>query len=33
MFPPRMKYAYMDTEKIYGAVIELIEIIKKKSKK
>jgi hypothetical protein len=29
-FPPRLKYAYMDTVKIFGAVIELMEIMKRK---
>jgi hypothetical protein len=33
MFPPRLKYAYMDTVKIFGAVIELIEILKRKKMK
>ncbi|MFX0021034.1 MAG: hypothetical protein ACFE9S_01820 [Candidatus Hermodarchaeota archaeon] len=33
IFPPRLKYAYMDTEKTFGAVIELIEIMKRKTKK
>ena len=33
MFPPRMKYAYMDTEKLFGAVIELIELMKRKKMK
>jgi len=33
MFPPRLKYAYMDTVKIFGAVIELMEIVKRKKKK
>ncbi|MFX1567090.1 MAG: VOC family protein [Promethearchaeota archaeon] len=32
MFPPRMKYVYMDTVEIFGAVIELIEIMKRKRK-
>jgi len=33
IFPPRLKYAYMDCEKIFGAVIELMEIMKRKKKK
>jgi len=33
MFPPRLKYAYMDTVKIFGAVIELMEIVKRKKRK
>jgi len=33
IFPPRMKYAYMDTVKIFGVVIELIEILKRKKMK
>ena len=32
MFPPRLKYAYMDTARIFGAVIEFIEIVKRKRK-
>ena len=32
IFPPRMNYAYMDTAEIFGAVIELIEIVKRKRK-
>ncbi len=32
MFPPRLKYAYMDTVKIFGVVIEFIEIVKRKSR-
>jgi len=31
MFPPRLKYAYMDTVNIFGVVIEFIEIVKRKS--
>ena len=30
MFPPRLKYAYMDTVKIFGVVIEFIELVKRK---
>jgi hypothetical protein len=33
MFPPRLKYAYVDTGKIFGAVIELMEIMKRKKMK
>jgi hypothetical protein len=33
MFPPRLKYAYMDTVEIFGAVIELMEIVKRKKMK
>ena len=33
IFPPRLNYAYMDTEKIFGVVIELIEIMKRMKKK
>ena len=32
MFPPRLKYSYMDTVKIFGVVIEFCEIIKRKRK-
>ncbi|MFX1459197.1 MAG: VOC family protein, partial [Promethearchaeota archaeon] len=32
MFPPRLKYAYMDTLKIFGVVIEFIELVKRKRK-
>ena len=32
-FPPSLKYAYLDTEKIFGAIIEFIEIIKRKRRK
>jgi hypothetical protein len=32
MFPPRLKYAYMDTVDVFGAVIELMEIVKRKKK-
>ena len=32
-FPPRLTYAYMDTEKIFGAIIEFIELIKRKRRK
>lgn len=32
MFPPRLKYAYMDTVKIFGVVIEFCEIVKRKRK-
>jgi len=28
-----LKYAYMDTVKIFGAVIELMEIVKRKKRK
>jgi len=33
MFPPRLKYAYMDTVEIFGAVIELMEIVKRNKMK
>lgn len=33
MFPPKLRYAYMDTEEIFGAVIELMELVKRKKKK
>jgi hypothetical protein len=33
MFPPVLKYAYMDTIKILGVVIEFMEISKRKKKK
>lgn len=33
MFPPKLKYAYMDTVEIFGIVIELMEIVKRIKKK
>jgi methylmalonyl-CoA/ethylmalonyl-CoA epimerase len=33
MFPPKLKYAYMDSVKVFGAVIELMELVKRKKKK
>jgi hypothetical protein len=33
LYPPSLIYAYMDTEKIFGAVIEFVEIIKRKKRK
>ena len=33
MFPPRLKYAYMDTVEIFGAVIELMEMVKREKKR
>ncbi len=32
-FPPSLKYAYMNTEKIFGVIIEFIEIIERKRRK
>ena len=32
-FPPRLKFAYMDTEESFGIIIEFIEIIKRKRKR
>jgi len=32
-FPPSLKYAYMDTEKIFGIIIEFLEIIKRNRRK
>jgi hypothetical protein len=33
MFPPKLKYAYMDSVKVFGAVIELMELVKRNKKK
>ncbi|MFX1316351.1 MAG: VOC family protein [Promethearchaeota archaeon] len=33
MFPPSLKYAYMDTEKTFGTIIEFMEIIKRGRRK
>ncbi|MFX0046620.1 MAG: VOC family protein [Candidatus Hermodarchaeota archaeon] len=30
IFPPRLKYAYMDTVNVFGTVIELMEMMKRK---
>jgi hypothetical protein len=33
LFPPGLKYAYMDTVEVFGAVIELMELVKRRRKK
>ena len=33
IFPPKLKYAYMDTAEIFGVVIELMELVKRGKKK
>ena len=33
MFPPKLKYAYMDFVDVFGAVIEIMELVKRKKKK
>ena len=32
-FPPSLTYAYLDTEKVFGAVIEFLEIVKRQKRK